>query len=326
MKNPADTILIDGFIYTVDPSLPSVAAVAIRNGRIMACGTTAEIRTYCDQNTQVVDLSGRMVMPGLIDGHCHPTKGAIADLFSCKFEFSATPDEIALAVSASVAKNLPGTCILGGRSDSGFFDTFDIGTPRLWLDQHAGDKAVYLRDDSDHNGWANSKALSLAGIDRFSEDPAGGKIMREPDSGEPTGLLIEQADSLVRNRLPDWTEEQYEAGVAEMVRIAHGYGITGVTDADVNETLLKAYHALDEKGDLQIHVVACISPPYGHRETPLDYDGIELLRDRYASPNVDTRFAKIYLDGVPTAARSAAMLAPYKPIRIIRTTIAVRYM
>jgi predicted amidohydrolase YtcJ len=135
--------------------------------------------------------------------------------------------------------------------------------------------------------------------------------MREPDTGEPTGLLIEQADSLARNRLPDWTEEQYKAGVLGVVQIAHGYGITGVTDADANEALLKAYHAIDSKEALQIHVVASISTPFGHRETPLDYDEIESLRDRYASENVDTRFVKIYLDGVPTAARSAAMLAPY---------------
>jgi predicted amidohydrolase YtcJ len=168
-KHVADTALVGGFIYTVDPSLPSAAAVAIKGGRILALGTSAEIQGYCDENTQVVDLAGRMVMPGLIDAHCHPTKGVIADLFSCKFEFSAAPDEIAQALSASVSKDPNATCILGGRWDSDFFNSYDLGSPRRWLDQYSAEKAVYLRDDSGHNGWANSKALALAGINRASE-------------------------------------------------------------------------------------------------------------------------------------------------------------
>ena len=79
---------------------------------------------------------------------------------------------------------------------------------------------MYFRDDSGHNGWANSRALELVGVNRDSEDPAGGKIVRDPKTGEPNGLLLEEAKTLVEHRVPDWTEEQYQAGVLEMVRIA----------------------------------------------------------------------------------------------------------
>ena len=311
----ADTVRLDGFIYTMEQDLPVVEAVAVRDGKIMALGTSSEIQKCRGKMTRVVDLERRMAMPGLIDGHCHPTKGAIANIFSCKFEFAATPAEIARTLTEYVTRNPDVECIIGGRWHSGFFGEHALRSPRKWLDQFSGDKAVYLRDDSGHNGWANTRALQLVGVDRNSEDPAGGKVMREAETGEPTGLLLEEADASARSRLPDWSAEQYRAGVLEMVRIANGYGITGVTDADASEALLKSYHVADRTGALSLYVAASISTPYGHRETPLDYAQVEALRDRYCSPRVDTRFVKIYEDGVPTAARTAAMLAPYLPDR-----------
>jgi len=307
----ADTLLINGFVLTMERDLPRAEAVAIRNGKISALGTSAALRGACGAGTRVVDLKGKMVMPGLIDGHCHPTKGAIADLFSCKFAFTATPDEIA-QILVDYAERCPDAeCIHGGRWASDFFDVHDLPSPRKWLDRWSANRPVYLRDDSGHNGWANSKALRLAGITRDSVDPIGGKIVRDPATGEPNGLLLEEADTSARSRLPDWSAEQYRAGVLEMVRIANRYGIVGVTDADASEAVLEALQDVDRTGALTLHVAACITTPYGHRETPLDYDRIEALRDRFASPHVDTRFAKIYEDGVPTAVRTAAMLRPY---------------
>jgi predicted amidohydrolase YtcJ len=312
-RKSADRILVDGFIYTMEQDRPTAEAVAIRDGRIIGLGTSQEVRELSGKKTEIIDLQGRMVMPGLIDGHCHPTKGAIANLFSCKFEFTATSEDIARILSEFVERNPATEWIIGGRWESGFFDNNLIPSPRRWLDQYSGDKAVYLRDDSGHNGWANTRALQLADLTRDTKDPEGGRIIRDPDTGEPNGLLLEEADTWMKQRAPDWTEEQYQAGVLEMVRIANGYGITGVNDADATEPLLKAYRDADRAGALSLHVAASISTPYGTRDTPLDYDRIEALRDRYASDHVDTRFAKIYEDGVPTAARTAAMLAPYLP-------------
>ena len=309
--SPADTILLNGFIYTMEQDQPSVEAVAIRAGKILALGTSAEMHELAGANTEAIDLEGRMVMPGLIDGHCHPTKGAVAKLFSCTLPFSATPEDIAQVVTDYIGKNPDAEWIMGGRWVSSFFDDHDIPSPRKWLDQYSGDKAVYLRDDSGHNGWANTKTLQLLGITKDTPDPKGGKIVRGPESGEPNGLLLEEAKSLVEHRVPDWTDEQYQAGVLEMTRLANGYGITGMKEADASIPLLRAYHAVDQAGKLSLHLAAAISTPYGHRDTPLDYDELEALRDQYASGHVDTRFVKIYEDGVPTTARTAAMLAPY---------------
>lgn len=134
-RDTADTVLLNGFVYTMEQDLPNTEAVAIRDGKITALGTSKEIRKSCGEKTQILDLNGRMIMPGLIDGHCHPTKGAIAYLFSCKFEFTATPDEIARSLIDYVAHNPTLDCIIGGRWDSGFFNNHDIPSPRKWLDQ-----------------------------------------------------------------------------------------------------------------------------------------------------------------------------------------------
>lgn len=306
-----DKILKDGSIYTMDPSEPWVSALALRDGKIVARGNSAAIARRGSSSTEVIDLGGRMVMPGLVDGHAHPTKGAIADLFSCKFPFDASPEAIARRLEDFIRAQPEADWIIGGRWDSGFFERHPIGSPRAWLDGCSQGRAVYLRDDSGHNGWANSTALERLGLRRASPDPGGGRILRDAD-GEPNGLLLEEADTNARAQLPDWLPGQYRAGVSEMVRLANRYGIIGVVDADATEPLLRAYQEADRAGELTLYVAASISTPFGRRNTPLDYTRIEALRDTYASNRVDTRFAKIYEDGVPTAARTAAMLAPYE--------------
>lgn len=308
-----DVIVFNGDVRTMDSGLPVAQALAVKNGRLIAVGQTQSIVALAGRTTRMIDLHGRTAMPGLIDAHCHPTKGAIANLFSCKFEFTDGPDTIARKLRSSIDAKQDAEWIIGGRWDSDFFRNHPIASPRRWLDERSADRPVYLRDDSGHNGWANSEALLRLGISRDSPDPAGGKIGRDSGSGEPDGLLFEEADVAARARIPDWSPAQYRAGVAEMMRIAHGFGIVGVTDADATEPLLRAYHDADRAGELDLYVAAAISTPYGHRESPLDYAVIERLRDAYASPHVDTRFAKIYQDGVPTAARTAAMLQPYLP-------------
>ena len=309
----ADIILINGFIYTMESDQPNAEAVAIRDGKIMAIGTSEDIRKLTHDKTQIIDLKGRMVMPGLNDGHSHPTEGAIANLFSCKFEFTARPKDIARILKDCVKRNPDSQWIIGGRWDSNFFENNDIPSPRKWLDQYSGDKAVYFSDDSGHNGWANTKALQLVGMTKDTKDPEGGTIIRDSKTGEPNGLLLEGAQTVMERQLPDWTEAQYQAGVREMVRIANSFGLTGIKDAIARDPILKAYHDVDQAGDLTIHVAATISTPYGHREVPLDYDRLEMLRDKFSSKHVDTRFVKITNDGVPTVSRTAAMLKPYVP-------------
>lgn len=310
----ADTVLLNGAIYTIDVAHPRVEAVAVRDGQFVFAGSSADARQYAGPETQVTDLAGKMAMPGINDAHVHPVMGATQSLYECQFPIESNPDQIADALRACVEKNPDAGWVIGGQWGSGFFQQYDIGSPRAWLDAISGDKAVSLNDDSHHNAWFNSKALALAGITRSTPDPEGGSIGREAD-GEPNGLLFETAARVGQKAMPDWSAEQYIAAVQEVMRIARGFGITGMKDAGAYESgAMDAYHTVDtELGGLTLHLAADIRTPYGPRTEPLDIAEIERVRDAYASTHVHTEFVKIFLDGVPTPARTAGMLDAYLP-------------
>ncbi|NHN38180.1 amidohydrolase [Pseudomaricurvus alcaniphilus] len=310
-QEEADLLLTNGKFYTVNADQPWAEAVAIKNGNYLYVGAMRNAAEFKGENTKVVDLGGKMAMPGINDAHVHPTRGGIKKLFDCNFPFDSNPDQIAAAVAECVENNPDATWIRGGQWDSGFFDRYKIASPRRFLDAVSGDKAVLLNDDSNHNGWANTKALELAGITAETPDPADGTYVREPGSRVPNGLLLEGAEQLLSDKLPDWSPREYQLGALEAVRIANGFGITGMKDASTDEPTLAAYHALDQKGLLSVHMTTSIRTPYGHRTQPLDYDRIDGLRDKYSSRHVNTAAVKIFMDGVPTASRTAAMLHPY---------------
>ncbi len=310
----ADAVLLNGAIYTVDATHPWVEAVAIEDGHYVFVGSSAQARKYVGAETNVADLQGRMVMPGINDAHIHPVMGATQQLYECQFPSESSPDQIADALRACAEKGPASEWIIGGQWGSGFFQQYNIGSPRAWLDAISGDKAVSLNDDAHHNAWFNSKALALAGISRSTPDPEGGVIGRDTD-GEPNGLLFETAARVGQKAMPDWSAEQYIAAVQEVMRIARGYGITGMKDAGAYESgAMGAYHEVDTNlGGLTLHLAADIRTPYGPRTAPLDIDEIERVRDVFASTHVHTEFVKIFLDGVPTPARTAGMLGPYLP-------------
>lgn len=311
----ADTIYLNARIYTVNPDKPWAEALAIRDGRFIQVGEREQVVALKGPDTKVIDLQGAMVMPGINDAHVHAQRGGMKNLYECNFPFSATPEQIAERVAECVADNPDAEWIRGGQWDSGFFDRFEIASPRAFLDAVSGDKAVLLNDDSNHNGWVNSKALALAGLDRDTPDPADGTIVRDPETGEPNGLLLEGAEQRVSDLLPAWNDAQMIAGAREAMRIANSFGITGLKEAYSEPRAMAAFQAVEETGELSAHLALGVQTPYGHREGPLDYAAIDRERDRYASDGLHTSFVKVFMDGVPTASRTAAMLEPYTPER-----------
>ena len=309
----ADAIYLNARIYTGNADQPWVDAVAIRDGRFAHVGDSAGAEAYRGPATAVVDLQGAMVMPGIIDAHVHAQRGGVKSLYECNFPFSATPEQIARRVAECVADNPDALWIRGGQWDSGFFDNHQIESPRAFLDAVSADKAVLLNDDSYHNGWVNSRALALAGINRDTPDPADGTIVRNPITGEPNGLLLEGAEQKVSGLLPEWSDAEMQAGAREALRIANSFGITGLKEAYSEPRAMAAFQALEQETGLSAHLALGVQTPYGHRDGPLDYDAIDEQRDRYASPGIHTEFVKVFMDGVPTASRTAAMLEPYTP-------------
>jgi predicted amidohydrolase YtcJ len=309
----ADVLITNAAVYTVDASRPWAEAFAIRGGKITYVGTAAGARAQVGPKTKVIDLHGQYVQPGIVDIHEHPVMGGIKTLYECSFPFTATPDQIAATLKGCAAKAPAGAWIRGGQWGSDFFKQYgaSLGSPREFLDRATGGRAVWLNDDSGHNGWVSTAALKLAKIDGRTAQPDGGTIVHGAD-GEPNGVLLETAARLMDPVLPPWSDAQYVAAAAEAVRSANAYGITSLKDAGAPFALApKAFQTLDRQGRLTANVATCLPTPYGARSTPLDYAALERDRDRYASARVHTEFVKLFLDGVPTDARTAAMLHPY---------------
>jgi predicted amidohydrolase YtcJ len=160
--------------------------------------------------------------------------------------------------------------------------------------------------------WANSKALELAGVTADTPDPTGGTILRETD-GAPNGILLETAQGLAHEVIPKYSEEQFVEAARWFSDYANAFGITAAKAAAIEEDEMAGFLAADQSNTLKVHMATSIRTPYGHRVEPLDYDEIDRIRDTYASTHVHTDFVKIFLDGVPTPARTAAMLDPYLP-------------
>ena len=306
----ADLVLKGGVVHTVDMNQPRAEAIAVSGNEIVFVGSNADVASQIGPQTEVVELDGRLLMPGLIDAHLHPIGGSLKNLYQCNFPFSADPQEVQRTVARCVAEQPDAEWILGGQWDSGFFDRFDMPSPRSLIDEVSGDVAVYLVDDSGHNGWVNSKALELAGVTSATPDPEGGTVTREED-GSPSGVLIETAQALVRDFITPYTDEQNLNAARYFSNYANAFGITAAKAAAIREPHIAAFHDADQTGTLNVHMATSIRTPYGPRTEPLDYDDIDRIRDAYASDNVHTEFVKIFLDGVPTPARTAAMLSPY---------------
>lgn len=307
-----DRVYLSGQVYTQDAGRPWAEAFWVRDGRYALVGDSEVVLQAAGADVEVIDLGGRFVMPALIDAHLHPVRGGTSLLYECNFSFSATPEEIQARIATCVADNPSATWIRGGQWDSGFFERFSISSPRAFLDAVSGDAAVVLSDDSHHNAWVNSRALELFGIDRESSDPPDGRYVRDAMSGEPNGILLEGAKYSAFAKLPDWTATEMRAGAREAIRTANAYGVVGLKDANATKEMLDAYLDVVNEGDHTLYLAAALATPRGRKQA-LDYAQLDGLRERYQSEALRLDFVKLYLDGVPTASRTAAMLHEYLP-------------
>lgn len=307
---PADTVLTNGRIYTVNSDQPWADSVAIRDGGYVYVGVAADVETYIGESTQVIDLQGTMAMPGINETHAHAWQGGRKELYECNFPFTATPDEIAVIVTGCVESNPDSEWITGGQWNSNFFINYNIGSPREWLDAISGDIAVYFEDDATHNAWVNSKALEIAGIGRETPDPPGGTFVRD-ETGVPNGIVLETAKPIIEGVIPEWTHEQNVASLAKAVELANSFGLTGIHEARTPPHISRAYQQLDQDGRLTAHAITDLQTPRGQRHQTFDVAPLVEISEQFRSEHVHTRFAKMFLDGVPTASQTAVMLEPY---------------
>lgn len=303
----ADTVFRNGKVYTVDANRSIAAAVAVRDGRIVFVGADDEVTSYIGAATTVVDLRGRMMLPGMQDIHTHPIEAGVEkmNLYLGDLD-NIDAYKAAIAEYATANKNLD--WIIGG---GWAFHVFGPGvTPdRKILDALVPDRPVYLASYDDHAGWANSAALRIAGISKDTPDPPGGRIVRDPVSGEPTGTLEEEARQLVFKVMPTVTTQQKITGLRDSIRTLNAWGITSMQDAGVDgEEELQVYKALEDAGELTMRVVAAMR---WYSERGMEQVGeLVKLRDRFASELMDAGTAKLWQDGIMEN-YTAVMLEPY---------------
>lgn len=302
----ADLIFNNGDIHTPDGF---EEAIAVANGVILAVGDNDEIDRYRDAGTEVIDLAGAGVVPGLHDMHVHPL-GAGLQEYQCRFAQGLPPQQVFDAVAACVDAREEGEWVSGGQWDAASFG--ETPPHRSMLDQIAPNNPVVLTDISGHSAWANSLALELSGVDSDTPNPPGGIIERDA-RGEPTGLLRESAAGLVRGRVPGYTPEQQIEGLAKALDIMLAHGITSFTDAGVSEGSMRAYAALADQGRLKQRVRGCIMwrpAVFNANDAAAANDPIRRA-NLYARDRFSPDCIKMVLDGVPTDGHTAAMVEPY---------------
>jgi predicted amidohydrolase YtcJ len=306
MSEHADLALVNGAVYTVDAARRWAQAVAVREGRIAAVGTDAEVRELVGPRTEVIDLAGRMVLPGFQDAHVHPPSAGV-EMLQCELLDLHGLDAYREAIRAYAESHPEAEWILGG---GWAMDVFPGGVPtKDILDEIVPDRPVFLPSRDGHSAWVNSEALKRAGITRDTPDPPDGRIERD-ELGEPIGALQEGAMRLVGDLAPEPTQEEWERGLLEAQRYLHALGITAWQDAIVGGPYptLEAYLAVAGRGELTARVVGALwwDRYRGLEQIP------ELLEARARGPV--GRFAatsvKIMLDGV-CENFTAAVLEPY---------------
>ncbi|MBA2381908.1 MAG: amidohydrolase [Chloroflexi bacterium] len=303
-RDPADLVFRGGHVHTVDPTRPRAEAVAVRGERIVAVGSVAEIDELVGPGTRVVDLAGRLLLPGFQDAHIHPISAGV-DRLQCDLRQARGRDGVLATIRSFVAAHPDDPWIIG----SGWYMAdFANGTPRREdLDGIVSDRPAIFPNRDGHSTWVNTKALELAGIDRDAPDPTDGRIERDPD-GTPTGTLHEGAAAAAERLMPVTTREQMADGLRLAQSYLHSLGITAWQDAIARPEDQAVYRAAAEAGWLTARIELAM---WWDRERGDDQVDELIERSRTGSVGrVRANSVKLMQDGV-LETFTGAMIEPY---------------
>ena len=291
----ADLAFNNGFVYTVDSLNPDAEAVAIKDGKFIYVGDNEGLQAFIGDKTKVIELEGRMILPGFIDAHCHPIS-SFRYFYELNLYGLKTVEQFQKALGNYLLSHPEAKYIKGrGWSNTDFSKT---GPDKKIIDAIVKDIPVSLSSEDGHSKWVNSKALQLAGITKRTKNPEGGVIERNPITGEPSGTLRENAGELVSEIFPVYTVDELMKGLQEYQQMASSFGITTVHDAylDAGSNETEAYRMLERDSKLKMRFRASlyIDPQKGIEQIK------SLIEERRKNKGslFQTNSAKIFIDGV----------------------------
>ncbi len=305
----ADLVLTGGAVYTVDAARSWAQAVAISGGRIAAVGGDAAMRPFVGPRTEIVDLHGRMVLPGFQDAHVHASGGGL-ERNQCDLSGLHSRAGYLAAIRAYAGQHPEAGWITGGGWS---MDVFPGGVPgKDDLDQAVPDRPVFLSNRDHHGAWVNSRALALAGVDAATPDPADGRIERDA-AGAPGGALHEGAMNLVQRVVPAPGLDEQVAGILAGQAYLHSLGITAWQEAIVGDYAVvpdcfDAYREAERQGLLTARVTGALW--WGRSAGLGQLDVLSQRRAVAGQGRFRATSVKIMQDGVCENS-TAAMLAPY---------------
>ncbi len=291
----ADAVFTNGRIYTVESDQPMVEAFALRDGRFLKVGSAADMQNVTGDDTEVIDLEGRFVMPGFNDAHSHPIRSQLfidVDL-ELPVDTILSPEEFSERVKAFADANPDKEWLIGAAFTYATFADTPINA--AFMDAIVPDRPVIIEDETGHVAIANSKALELSGITDDTPDPVGGYFGRNED-GKLNGLLYETAMQEVFRNSPNYTLEEVTAAGAAVFPRMHALGITGVKIAQGDHLWAEALQTLDRRGVLDAQVSMTIYEVDFYRQ----YSNAEVIRNHklYESDNFRIDGVKLFIDGV----------------------------
>jgi predicted amidohydrolase YtcJ len=322
---PADLVYRNGFVYTVDASDSVRQALAVRAGRIVYVGGNAGAGALIGKATRVIDLHGRMLMPGLVDAHMHPQSGG-SRLLNCSLDYRAlSAPQFQARIQACLDRDRskePDRWLVvvnwfqQGMRPQG--EATSVATSAALLDALRTARPILVRSSFGHSVQLNSRAIALAGIARDTPDPAGGKIVRDA-RGAATGLLEDAAQEMAMRLLPPLSAAENLAASSAALAAMRRQGITSFLDAWTDPETMTAFRTLQRQGRLsaRAHFAVLVDPDRG--ASPQDaVAGLLKQQQRFdqgaarPAPSMQVRHAKLFMDGVIAApAFTGAMLEPY---------------
>jgi predicted amidohydrolase YtcJ len=303
----ADLLLTNAKVVTVDERLPQVEAVAVRGDRIIALGSSADLKKYAGPATQVVDLQGQLVIPGFIESHGHFSGVGEAQL-QLKLMETTSWDEIVAQVAAAVKASKPGEWIIGRGWHQDKWtrrpDPAVEGFPtHASLDAVSPDNPVMLTHASGHAAFVNARAMAISGITRTTRNPPGGEILKD-QSGDPTGLLRETAEGLIRTSGRDTARARkgLELASAEVL----SKGITSFEDAGSSFATIDLMKAMIDEGRIGVRLWVMVND----RNALLAEKLKQYRMIDYGQGHLTVRAIKRVMDGA-LGSRGAWLLEPY---------------